>query len=95
MPDLLQPLPDGPDKRVGFAIVGLRNYTRNLYVKTKEKDTELIIPRANQFAAMLDEMALAARENRTPKTPGEEGLRDVKIMQAIYQAADSGKEVTL
>ena len=70
-------------------------YTRNLYLKTKEKNTELIIPQANQFAGMLDEMALAVRENREPKTPGEEGLRDVKIMQAIYEAAETGKEVSL
>ena len=70
-------------------------YVRNLYLKTKEKNTQLIIPQANQFAAMLDEMALAARENRTPKTPGEEGLRDVKIMQAIYRAAESGDEVAI
>ena len=70
-------------------------YVRNLYLKTKGKNTQLIIPRANQFTAMLDEMALAARENRTPKTPGEEGLRDVAIMQAIYRAADTGKEVSI
>jgi predicted dehydrogenase len=27
--------------------------------------------------------------------PGEEGLRDVKIMMAIYEAARSGKTVEL
>ena len=70
-------------------------YTRNLYLKTEGENKQLIIPRANQFAAMLDEMALAIREGRAPKTPGEEGLRDVRIMQAIYQAAESGKEIEL
>jgi len=34
-------------------------------------------------------------EKRPTKVPGEEGLRDVKIMMAIYEAARSGKTVEL
>ena len=70
-------------------------FVRNLYLKTGNKTTQIAIPQANQFSAMLDEMALAVREDREPKTPGAEGLRDVRIMEAIYQAADSGKEIKL
>ena len=43
----------------------------------------------------LDEMAAAVRENRAPKTDGAEGLRDVRILRAIYQAADTGRAVPL
>jgi hypothetical protein len=34
-------------------------------------------------------------ENKEPLTPGEEGLRDLKIMMAIYEAARAGRTVKL
>jgi hypothetical protein len=34
-------------------------------------------------------------ENKQPMTPGEEGLRDLKIMTAIHEAAQSGKTLRL
>ena len=40
-----------------------------------------------QFRREADHMAQCIRENKTPKTPGEEGLRDVQHMTAIYRAA--------
>jgi glucose-fructose oxidoreductase len=33
--------------------------------------------------------------HRPTPVPGEEGLRDVKIMTAIYEAARTGKTVSL
>jgi predicted dehydrogenase len=44
---------------------------------------------------MLDEMAAAVQENREPATPGEEGLRDIRILEAITQAATSAGPVPL
>lgn len=70
-------------------------YVRNLYIESREGRQEVVIPNTNQFAAMLDEMAAAVQEDRAPKTPGEEGLRDVRIMEAIYEAAETGRAVTL
>jgi predicted dehydrogenase len=32
-------------------------------------------------------------DNKDPLTPGEEGLRDLKLMMAIYEAAKTGKTV--
>ena len=32
-------------------------------------------------------------DGKPPLTPGEEGLRDLKLMTAIYEAARSGKTV--
>jgi predicted dehydrogenase len=46
-----------------------------------------------QFTGMLDEFALAVRERRAPRTPGEMGLQDVRIMELIYEAARSGRPV--
>jgi len=34
-------------------------------------------------------------QNKDPLTPGEEGLRDLRIMMAIYEAARSGKTLKL
>ncbi len=70
-------------------------YVRNLFVETEAGKRQITIPQANQFAAMLDEMALAVRHGREPKTPGTEGLRDVQILQAIYRAAESGDAIRI
>ncbi|WP_305095827.1 Gfo/Idh/MocA family protein [Croceibacterium aestuarii] len=43
-----------------------------------------------QFAAQIDAFSLAARANRAHRTPGEMGLRDIRIIEAMYRSADSG-----
>jgi predicted dehydrogenase len=35
------------------------------------------------------------KANTEPRTPGEEGLKDLRAMMAIYEAAKTGKTVTL
>ena len=49
----------------------------------------------NQFAAEMDALAECIINNTEPKASGEQGLRDVKIMQAIYEAAKTGKTIKL
>ena len=49
----------------------------------------------DQFALELDHMAQCVLENRKPYTPGEEGLQDQRIMEALYASAASGKPVKL
>jgi predicted dehydrogenase len=49
----------------------------------------------DQFAAEMDDFAQCILNNRPTKVPGEEGLRDVKILMAIYEAAKTGKSVKL
>ncbi len=56
-----------------------------------EETSERMIPAKNQFALELDHFATCIRENRVPRTPGEEGLHDHVIMEAIYAAARSGR----
>lgn len=53
------------------------------------------LPPKNQFALELDHMAECVRQNKTPYTPGEEGLQDIRVMAAIYASARTGKLVTL
>jgi len=50
---------------------------------------------ADQFALEMDHFAECVMKNKTPYTPGEEGLQDHKIMEAIYQSAKEGKRISL
>ncbi|HTQ49808.1 MAG TPA: Gfo/Idh/MocA family oxidoreductase [Candidatus Acidoferrales bacterium] len=49
----------------------------------------------DQFAAEMDDFAQCILNHQPTRVPGEEGLRDVKIMMAIYEAARTGKTVNL
>jgi predicted dehydrogenase len=51
------------------------------------------LPERNHFAAEMDHMSGCVMENKEPLTPGEEGLRDIKLIMAIYEAAKTGKTV--
>jgi predicted dehydrogenase len=53
------------------------------------------VPATNQFAAEIDHLSECIELGKEPRTPGEEGLRDVRIMQAIYASAREGKSVKL
>ena len=53
------------------------------------------LPVVDHFAAEMDHMSACVMENKEPLTPGEEGLRDLKIMMAIYEAAGTGRAVQL
>jgi predicted dehydrogenase len=57
----------------------------------EEKD----LPVVDHFAAEMEHMSSCVMENKEPLTPGGEGLRDLTIMKAIYEAADTGRSVKL
>jgi len=48
-----------------------------------------------QQAKQMDDDAEAIMKNKPLIAPGEEGLRDIRIVEAIYQAAKSGQTVKL
>ncbi|WP_230769459.1 Gfo/Idh/MocA family protein [Sphingomonas sp. Leaf4] len=50
---------------------------------------------ANQFAGQLDHLADCAVSGREPIVSGEEGLRDMAIIKAIYRSAREGRTVRL
>jgi predicted dehydrogenase len=56
---------------------------------------EIALPAPDLFAAEMDDFARCILEDRPSKVSGEEGLRDVRIMTAIYEAARTGRAVTL
>jgi glucose-fructose oxidoreductase len=47
----------------------------------------------SQFAGQLDHFAECILAGREPIVPGEEGLRDMRLIEAIYRAAREGRTV--
>jgi predicted dehydrogenase len=54
---------------------------------------EITIQPKDHFASEMDHMSQCVMNNTEPLTPGEEGLRDLKLITAIYEAARSGRTV--
>lgn len=57
-------------------------------IEGRETETLVEVPAKDHFALELDHMAECVLTGRQPNTPGEEGLRDMKLMEAIYRSAD-------
>ena len=57
--------------------------------------SEPSIEEKDQFALEMDHMAHCVKGNLQPHTPGEEGLHDQRITDAIYESARSGKAVKI
>jgi predicted dehydrogenase len=56
---------------------------------------KLNFPQVNQQAEQMDDFALAIKEKRPTPVPGEMGRQDVKILQAIYKAMETGERVEI
>jgi glucose-fructose oxidoreductase len=48
-----------------------------------------------QQAKQMDDDALAIMQSKPMQVPGEEGLRDIRIVEAIYKCANTGQRVSL
>jgi predicted dehydrogenase len=57
------------------------------------KTTRRRIGKRDQFAPELLYFSDCILKNREPEPSGEEGLQDVRIVQALYESADTGKVV--
>lgn len=66
---------------------------QRLQIRTSSGVTEEKIVPQNHFAAEMDHFSTCILKGGLPRTPGEEGLQDVRIMVAIEEAARSGKRV--
>lgn len=61
----------------------------------KEVEMAPSIEDKDQFALEMDHMATCVLNNQQPHTPGEEGLQDQRIVEAIYKSAATGRSVKL
>lgn len=77
-----------------FAYTGLKLRT-NTAEDGHNVLSEPSIEEKDQFALEMDHMALRVQHNLQPHTPGEEGLQDQRITDAIYESARTGKAVKL
>jgi glucose-fructose oxidoreductase len=71
---------------------------QQLWVGKNGRDTVVTPPPGpgkTQFAGQLDHMAQCAANGRTPIVSGEEGLRDMRIIEAIYRSAREGRTIRL
>ena len=59
------------------------------------KKTQKAIGKRDQFAPELLYFSDCILKDRDPEPSGEEGLQDVRIVQALYQSARSGKPVAI
>ena len=59
------------------------------------KTTRKRIGKRDQFAPQLLYFSDCILKNREPEPSGEEGLQDVRIVQALYKSARTGKAVTI
>jgi predicted dehydrogenase len=66
-----------------------------MFVRRGNATEERSLPQRDHFALEMDHMSECAMESKEILTPGEEGLRDLRIMMALYEAAQSGKTVKL
>jgi predicted dehydrogenase len=66
-------------------------YTLEVNGKTQRKR----IGKRDQFAPELLHFSDCILNDRTPEPSGEEGLQDVRIVQALYESAETGKPVQL
>src|SRR5690606_35697154 len=66
-------------------------------IKGRTHKGELKNAHVTHQTVQMDEMAGIILENKTPVVPvdGEEGLRDLKVIDAIYQAVKDGRKVKI
>jgi glucose-fructose oxidoreductase len=57
--------------------------------------TQINFPLTSQQPKQLDDDALSIIEKKPMIVPGEEGLRDIRVVEAIYKSVKSGKMVKI
>lgn len=77
-----------------FAYKG-QNFTTAKANGKLELNENIGIAEMNQFALEMDHFSDCIFKNTKPYTPGEEGLQDHILMEAIYQSAKEGKPVKI
>lgn len=64
-------------------------------IKGETSEGPMNLPQVNQQARQMDDFARCVLKGDETKVPGEMGLRDVRVLEAIYEAARTGKSVAI
>ena len=59
------------------------------------KDGKMDFPQVNHQALQMDSFAQSIKEDRANKATGAEGLKDMKVIEGIFQAVETGAKVKL
>lgn len=79
------------DMDPAFAYRGLRLSVARQDAAKNETRTAIQLESGNQFALEMDHFAQAILEDGPVRTPGEEGLKDMRVIMAIEEALRTGK----
>lgn len=64
-------------------------------LKGQTSEGSMIFSNINQQAAQMDAIARAILNDEPSPVPGEEGLKDLKVIEAIYRSAASGQKAAI
>jgi predicted dehydrogenase len=66
---------------------------RGLQLRTMKgtEESHVHIPQVNHFAAEMEHFSECILDDKRPLPPGEEGLADMRVIEAINRAIDSGR----
>ena len=64
-------------------------------IQGKTSQAKMTLKDVNQQAFQMDDFADCVLNKKQSRVPGEMGLRDVKILMAIYEAARTGQKIPL
>jgi predicted dehydrogenase len=78
-------------ERGSFGMAPAYNYTHNR--GWRSDGAPLSFDEIDVFAAEMDDFARCIQTGAPSRVPGEEGLRDVRLLMAIYEAARTGATV--
>ena len=62
-----------------------------LKIQASKPDLIVDLPQVNHFATEMDHFSQRIMENKESDTPGEEGLKDMKVLEAIWKSVQSGR----
>ncbi|MDH5607930.1 MAG: Gfo/Idh/MocA family oxidoreductase [Cyclobacteriaceae bacterium] len=77
----------------GYQLSPFQSYNGIKGSTSDGKILDIQIP--NQQARQMDENSLAIMEDKPVLVPGEEGLKDVRIVEAIFKSAATGERVVI
>jgi predicted dehydrogenase len=64
-------------------------------IKSRASDGPFNFPQVREQALQMDDFVTCVNNTKKSKVSGEMGLRDMKILRAIYEAANTGKKIRL
>jgi glucose-fructose oxidoreductase len=64
-------------------------------IKGRTSAGEISFPTINQQAQQMDEDAISFSKGGRPRVPGEEGLKDMLVVDAVYEAIKTGKKIEI